>query len=178
MVDPPSWPLADDPEGWPTVSVVMPVRNEAQNLRAAVEAVLAQDYPRPFDVCLAIGPSDDGTEAIVRAISEGSDRVTIVDNPAGTTPAGLNAAIRASNGEVTVRVDGHSRLSSGYIRRAVETMAATGAVNVGGIQHAVGQTPFEEAVAAAMTSWLGTGGSRYRVGGKPGPVDTVYLGVF
>jgi hypothetical protein len=57
-------------------------------------------------------------------------------------------------------------------------MARTGAVNVGGIQDAVGETPFEEAVAAAMTSRFGTGGARFHLGGGAGPVDTVYLGVF
>ena len=172
------WPLGDDPSGWPTVSVVMPIRNEAENLRTAVEAVLAQEYPLPFEVCLAVAPSDDGTNEIARELAASSDRVMVVDNVAATTPAGLNAAIRATVGEVVVRVDGHAKLSDGYIRRAVETMSTTGAVNVGGIQHAVGQTPFEEAVAAAMTSWLGTGGSKFHVGGNAGSVDTVYLGVF
>ena len=75
----------------------------------------------------------------------------------GTTPAGLNAAIRATTGDVVVRVDGHAELSPGYVRRAVETLRRTGAVNVGGIQRAVGTTPFERAVAAAMTSRFGTG---------------------
>lgn len=156
----------------------MPIRNEAEHLRAAVDAVLDQEYPRPFDVCLAVAPSADGTEAIAAELASSSSRVTVVPNPEGVTPAGLNAALRATHGEVVVRVDGHARLSDGYIRRAVETMAATGAVNVGGIQDAVGHTPFEQAVAAAQRSRLGTGGARYRVGGEPGPVDTVYLGVF
>jgi succinoglycan biosynthesis protein ExoA len=173
-----TWVLGDEPSGWPSVSVVMPIRNEAEHLRAAVAAVLAQEYPRPIDVCLAVAPSDDATEAIAAELAATSDQVTMVANPQGSTPTGLNAAIRSTTGEVVVRVDGHSQLSPGYIRRAVQTMARTGAVNVGGIQNAVGETPFEEAVAAAMTSWLGTGGSRFHVGGAEGPVDTVYLGVF
>lgn len=172
------WTLGDDPEGWPDVSVVMPIRNEAPHVEAAVAAVLAQDYPRPFDVCLAVAPSTDGTEAIAQRLAVSDERVRVVDNPSGLTPAGLNAAIRATTSDVIVRVDGHAQLSPGYLRRAVETMRRTGAVNVGGIQDAVGETPFEEAVAAAMTSWLGTGGSRFHVGGSEGPVDTVYLGVF
>ena len=57
-------------------------------------------------------------------------------------------------------------------------MRHTGAVNVGGLQVPVATTPFEQAVAAATTSWLGTGGASYRVGGDAGPVDTVFLGVF
>jgi succinoglycan biosynthesis protein ExoA len=170
--------LGDDPSEWPSVSVVMPIRNEEPHLEHALAAVLAQDYPRAFDVCLAVAPSGDDTEHLAARLAADNDRVRVVQNPSGVTPAGLNAAISATNGKVVVRVDGHSQLSPGYIRRAVETMARTGAVNVGGVQNAVGETPFEEAVAAAMTSWLGTGGSRFHVGGAEGPVDTVYLGVF
>jgi hypothetical protein len=53
-----------------------------------------------------------------------------------------------------------------------------GAVNVGGIMAAEGITRFEKAVAKAMRSRLGVGASRFHTGGTPGPVDTVYLGVF
>lgn len=163
---------------WPTVSVVMPIRNEAPHLERAVASILSQDYPLAFDVCLAVAVSDDDTATVAAAIAASRPRVTVVENPAGLTPAGLNAAIAATSGTVIVRVDGHAELSNGYIRRAVETMHRTGAVNVGGIQAARGETPFEEAVAAAMTSWMGTGGARFHVGGDQGSVDTVYLGVF
>lgn len=178
MSDAALWPLGDDPAGWPTVSVVMPIRNEAENLRAAVEAVLSQEYPRMFDVCLAIGPSTDGTQALAADLAATSPKVKIVSNPTGRTPTGLNTAIRATTGEVVVRVDGHARLCKGYIKRAVETMSTTGAWNVGGLQIASGTTPCEKAIAAAQSSRVGTGGARYRVGGSAGPVDTVYLGVF
>lgn len=166
---------ADD---WPDVDVIMPVRNEAAHLRAAVDAVLAQDYPGHVRLTLAVGPSDDDTELIAAQLAGDDDRVLVVDNPAGITPAALNAAIAAGSAPVIVRVDGHSELSTGYIERAVTTMRRTGAVNVGGLQVPVATTPFEQAVAAATTSMLGTGGASYRVGGAEGPVDTVYLGVF
>ena len=165
-------------EGWPTVSVIVPVRNEATHLERAVASILEQQYPEPFDVCLAVAPSDDDTAVVAARLCATNDRVHMVDNPAGVTPAGLNAAIRGTDGSIVVRVDGHAELSPGYIRRAVETMCRTGAVNVGGLQVPRPETPFEEAVAAVTTSWLGTGGATYRVGGAEGPVDTVYLGVF
>jgi glycosyltransferase involved in cell wall biosynthesis len=160
------------------VSVVVPVRNEAEHLERSIAAILTQDYPLPFDVCLAVAPSHDGTEAVAADIASREPRVHIVVNPRGVTPVGLNLAIRATSGDVVVRVDGHAELSAGYIRRAVETMLRTGAVNVGGVQAAEGERPFERAVAMAMTSRLGTGGARFHVGGSEGAVDTVYLGVF
>ena len=153
----------------------MPVRNEAPHLERAIDSIRAQEYPGTVRILVAVAPSDDDTEQI--AIGLGDD-VTVVANDAGITPAGLNAAIREGSAPVIVRVDGHSRLSDGYIERAVATLRRTGAGNVGGMQVPEPQTPFEEAVAAATTSWLGTGGATYRLGGAEGPVDTVYLGVF
>src|SRR5690606_8696725 len=90
----------------------------------------------------------------------------------------LNAALRASRGEVVARVDGHSLIPPGYLRRAVEVLLETGADNVVGVQEAVGVTPFEQAVAAAMSSRFGVGDARFHYGGHAGPADTVYLGTF
>lgn len=157
---------------------MLPIRDEAAHLRDAVSSILEQHYDGPFEVCLAVAPSADGTEQLAAEMAAADPRIRVVDNPNGTTPAGLNAAIRATTGDVIVRVDGHSTLPAGYVRRAVETLRRTGAVNVGGLQSAEGTTGFERAVATAMRSWFGTGGARFHVGGRPGPVDTVYLGVF
>jgi succinoglycan biosynthesis protein ExoA len=167
----------DKIEGWPSVSVVMPVLNEGPHLAAAVAAVLEQRYVEPFILVLAVGPSDDDTDAVAAQL--GTDpRVQVIANPTGGTAAGLNAAIAASTSDVVVRVDGHAELSDGYITRAVATLVDTGADNVGGIQRAVGDTPMQRAIAAAMTSKFGVGDARFHYGGAPGPVDTVYLGVF
>jgi glycosyltransferase involved in cell wall biosynthesis len=156
----------------------MPIRNEAPHLAAALATVRQQDYPGNVRVIMAIGPSSDDTAQVASALAVKDSELLIVDNPTGKTPAALNLAIRAGVAPVIVRVDGHSQLSDGYIQRAVETMRRTGAANVGGMQVPVGTTPFENAVAAATTSWLGTGGASYRTGGIEEPVDTVYLGVF
>jgi len=43
---------------------------------------------------------------------------------------------------------------------------------------AVGRTPFEKAVAHAYGSREGLGGTQHHVGGKAGPAETAYLGVF
>lgn len=162
----------------PGVAVVMPVLNESRHLRAAVRAILAQDYAGPMEVVLALGPSSDDTDKIAAELAGSDPRIRLVENPAGATPCGLNAAIEASTHEVVVRVDGHSMLPPDYVRTAVEVLVESGADNVGGIMAAEGVTPFEQAVARAMCSRLGIGGSRFHLGGQAGPVETVYLGVF
>lgn len=163
---------------WPAVAVVMPVLNEANYLKAAVAAILSQDYPGQIQVVLALGPSTDDTDLIATELVKADPRVITIANPTGRTPDGLNAALAATAQEIVARVDAHSELCDGYIRLAVETLQRTGADNVGGIMGAVGVTKFESAVAAAMTSPLGVGSAPFHTGGTEGPADTVYLGVF
>jgi succinoglycan biosynthesis protein ExoA len=156
----------------------MVVRDEALHLEEAVGSILAQDYPGSLTVALAVGPSTDGTEQVAAGIAARDSRVLVVANPTGGTPAGLNAAVAATTQPVIVRVDGHAVLPEGYVRRGVEILQETGAVNAGGIMAAEGATSFERTVAAAMTSPFGVGGGRFHYGGDPGPADTVYLGIF
>jgi glycosyltransferase involved in cell wall biosynthesis len=162
----------------PPVSVIMPVLNEERHLRGAVRHILEQDYPGEIEVVIALGPSTDRTDAIAAELVAEDERVHTVPNPSGRTPAGLNAAIAASKHPVVVRVDGHGMLSQGYIATAVRLLEEKGAANVGGIMHAEGETPWEEAVAAAMTSRIGVGNAAFHTGGEAGEAETVYLGVF
>lgn len=165
-------------QSWPDVAVVMPVLNEETHLAQAVSAILAQNYPGNMHVVLAIGPSQDATQQVAQELADHDARVTWVPNPSGRTPEALNEAIAATTESVIVRVDAHCELSDGYITEAIETLERTQADNVGGIMGAEGTTPFQKAVAAAMTSSLGVGSASFHVGGTEGPAETVYLGVF
>ncbi|MFD0855232.1 glycosyltransferase family 2 protein, partial [Actinomadura adrarensis] len=156
----------------------MPVLNEERHLTDAVRRILTQEYPGELELVLSIGPSRDRTEEIAARLAAEDPRIVVVSNPTGRTPQGLNIAIKASQYSIIVRVDGHSLLPADYVRAAVETMEETGADNVGGIMAAEGITPFEQAVARAMTSKIGVGNARFHTGGEAGEVETVYLGTF
>ncbi|OIH96836.1 MULTISPECIES: glycosyltransferase family 2 protein [unclassified Curtobacterium] len=170
--------MQTDGQPLPGVSYVMPVLNEVTEVRAAVGSLLDQDYDGPFEVILALGPSIDGTNELVAEMSAADPRIRAIENPVGSTPAGLNVAIRASVHPVVVRVDAHSVLPTDYTRIAVRTLLESGADNVGGIMRAEGRTPFERAVALAYGSRVGLGGTPHHVGGTAGPAETAYLGVF
>ena len=158
--------------------MVMPVRDEELNLADSVRSVLGQDYPGDIEVVLAVGPSRDQTLQLSERIAAADPRVTVVPNPAGHIPTAVNAAIKASRHSIVARVDGHALLPQGYLRTAVAELRRTGAANVGGIMAAAGVTPFQQAVAWAMTSRYGVGAAKFHTGGRPGPVDSVYLGVY
>ncbi len=163
----------------PSVSVVMPVRNEERHLRAAVERVREQHYPGELEMVLSVGPSDDDTLAVAHELAAADPRIVVVDNPTGFTPAGLNIAIATARHDIIVRVDGHGELSPGYIAHAVDTLEKTGAANVGGLMDAQGRTPLEQAIATAYNSRVGLGGGGFHLASTPaGPARTVFLGVF
>jgi glycosyltransferase involved in cell wall biosynthesis len=162
----------------PSVTAIMPAKNEEGTIEVAIESLLTQEYLGSLDIVVAIAPSTDLTVEVTARIAANNARLSIVENPRGTTPAGLNAAVAASTGDIIVRCDAHSEMPRGYVSGAVRTLVATGAVNVGGVQEAIGIEPMQRTIAAAMSSPFGVGDARFHMGGSPGFVDTVYLGVF
>lgn len=162
----------------PAVSVFMTVLNEEADLADSVRRVFDQDYPGEFELVLAVGPSRDDTWGVATRLAEDEPRLTVVPNPTGFTPHGLNAAIAAARHDILVRVDGHAFLPPGYLGAVVALLESSGAGNVGGRMVPQGDGPVSRAVAVAMSSRFGIGGGAFHVGGAPGPQPTVYLGAF
>ena len=150
-------------EEYPLVSVVMPVRNEADFIESSLGCVLAQDYPADrLEVIIADGMSTDGTREIVQALQAQREGIRLVDNPGRIAPTGLNAAISEAKGEIIVRVDGHCDISPDYVRRCVEHLRHDGVDVVGGPIETVGGTALARVIAVAMGSGFGVGGSAFR----------------
>lgn len=159
----------------PLVSIVMPVRNEADFIGSSLAAVFAQNYPPELlEVIVADGRSSDLTRTVVRAWQAKYPQLKLVDNPGKVAPTGLNVAIAQAQGEVIVRVDGHCEIAPDYIRGCVDHLLSQGVDGVGGILKTVGQTVTAKAIAAAMSSKFGVGGSAFRtVSNKTMLTDTV-----
>lgn len=160
------------------ISVILPILNEAKYLEVAVMAILTQDFAGSIEVILAVAPSKDTSLEIAQLLASRDARVVIVENPSGRTATALNLALEKSRYSIIVRVDGHSKIPKNYLQLIYEILKESGAVNVGGIMAAQGETIFENSVARAMRSPLGVGASRFHTGGIAGEVDTVYLGAF
>lgn len=171
---------SSDTSFYPPVSVFLAVRNEEADLRASIARIDRQDYPGDFEIVLAVGPSSDRTWDVAQELVAelGEHRLVVVENPAGTTPHGLNAAVAAARYDYLIRVDGHALVPPDYLRRIVALLQRTGAANVGGRMVPHGETPVGAAVAVTMSSRFGIGGGAFHVGGEPGPQPTVYLGAF
>ncbi len=161
----------------PSVTVLLPVLNEAATIDACLQSLAAQDYTGPLTIVIADGGSTDGT---LDSLEEWWDRlkIEVVGNPQRRQAHGLNLAAKAATGEILVRADAHTTYAPDYLARSVDTLLAGDAVAVGGRLTPQGRLPFGKAVAAAMTSPLAIGPARFHHADKPGPADTVYLGAF
>src|ERR1044071_2387829 len=85
--------------GLPSVSVVVPCRNETDHIEEAIESILAQEAPDgDFEVIVADGMSEDGTREVLDSLAKKHPRLHIIDNPARIVSTGLNAAIRLARG--------------------------------------------------------------------------------
>jgi hopene-associated glycosyltransferase HpnB len=68
-------------DAWPRVAVIIPARNESQTITAAMESLLAQDYPGEFQIILVDDHSEDSTAALAQQAarcSTSSNRVFIL----------------------------------------------------------------------------------------------------
>lgn len=164
----------------PRATVVAVVRDEELYLEAMVRSVLEQDYPHPLHLVLAVGPSKDRTREIADKLAVETGRVTVVENPTGSKPLGLNSGLELmpDGHSIFVRVDGHTVVEPTYVRRAVGALLSSGADGVGGQMLPVGDMPTQRAVARAMSHPAGLGTASFHTGGEAGPAETVYLGTF
>lgn len=148
----------------PLVSVIMPVRNEADHIAIALRSLSNQTYPKErMEIFVADGMSDDDTRAAAwTAAREFQLNLHILDNPKRIAPSGLNVALDRARGEVIIRVDGHCELARDYIANCVALLEADRADGVGGPIETVGSGPVSEAIAIAMSTKFGVGGSAFR----------------
>jgi succinoglycan biosynthesis protein ExoA len=166
---------------YPYVTVIMPIRNEAGFICRSLGAVLAQEYPADrMEVLVVDGMSTDRTPAIIQQLIAEHPRflVRLLQNPGKIVPTGINLGIRQANGEVIVRVDGHTVIALDYVRQCVLALDRTGADNVGGRMNAVGATRFGQAVALATSSPFGVGGARFHYSDQEEWTDTAYMGAW
>lgn len=147
----------------PFVSVIMPIRNEADFIAQSLSAVLQQDYPN-FEVIIADGMSTDSTRQIIQQTSSHYPDmpVRILDNLGRIVPIGMNIALSQAKGDIIVRVDGHCKIALDYISRCVEQLQSNDVAGVGGPIETISETRSGETIALAMQSSFGVGGSAFR----------------
>lgn len=160
----------------PSVSIVVPVLNEAAAFDVAIGSVLAQDYRGETEFIFVDGGSTDGTRERLGELAASDFRVRVVDNPRPGIPVSLNRGLQAARNAVLVRMDAHSEYAADYVSRAVELLANRRAEWVAGPAYARGYGAWSRWVAVALASRMGVGGADFRRSSEEVYTDTAFGG--
>lgn len=163
-----------------TVSVVMPVYNEAKYIDKCIQSLLKQDYPQSdMEWIFVDGNSVDDT--VNRICCYGDQYPTLIrvlTNPYKVVPYAMNIGIRESKGKYIVRMDAHADYADDYISKCVQYLDTIDADNVGGVADTKANGFVGNCIAKILSSRFGVGNSAFRTNGKSGYVDTVPFGAF
>ncbi|MDO8601094.1 MAG: glycosyltransferase family 2 protein [bacterium] len=164
------------------VSIIIPCRNEELFIGKCLESIIQQDFPKEnLEVLVIDGSSGDRTQGIVREFASKYPFIRLLENPQKFTPFGLNIGIKASQGEIIIRMDSHAGYEREYVSKCVKYLRESGADNVGGIIKTlpVKNTLPARAIAKVLSHPFGAGGSYFRIGSEePRWVDTVFGGCY
>lgn len=115
------------------ITVIIPVRNEAENIVSLLEDLDRQTLPTAhFEVLVMDDSSTDDTAAIVRAFAENSKtQIKLVPLPDERTSApkkqAIETAIALARGKLIVTTDGDCRAQAGWLHAIATHYLYTGA---------------------------------------------------
>jgi len=169
-------------EKYPSVSVIVPCRNEEKFITKCLNSIIQQDYPHEkMEILVIDGMSEDKTRQIAKKISQRNPIVELLDNPKKITPAAFNLGIKNAKGDVIIIMGAHAKYKKDYISKCIETLLKYNADNVGGILRAKASknTLIAKGIAYCLSSFFGVGNSYFRKGAKKVlKVDTVFGGCY
>jgi succinoglycan biosynthesis protein ExoA len=141
-------------------SVLVPVFNEERYIERSVAAMRRQQFEGRLEFLFADGGSTDHTLELLTALARQDPRIRILRNPNRSVSTGLNVALRHARGRWAVRMDAHSEYPEDYVALGVKRLEQGGTRWVSGPQVPKGVGTVSRAVALALSSSLGRGGSR------------------
>jgi GT2 family glycosyltransferase len=166
------------------VSVIIPVRNDAERLRRCLESIRMNEYPpERVEVIVMDNGSVDGSGAVAAGLG-----AQILNRPHGPVALLRNDGAHIAQGEFLAFIDADHVIAPGWIKRVVDVMERSPQVVAVGalcqapsdgtwVQHAYDRLRGRN-VAAGPAEWLGAGNlavrrsTFLRCGGFDSTLDT------
>lgn len=142
------------------VSVLVPVLDEGRNIAEVVRGMTAQQFDGEVEFLFADGRSSDDTRAQLERLAQADPRIRVLDNPRRGTASGLNVCLREARGTYVARMDAHTLYPEVYLQLGVERLRRGDVAWVAGPQVPQPRGRVSTAVASALGTRMGRGGSR------------------
>lgn len=159
------------------ISLIVPTYNEEKHITKLLDWLVKVE-PENKEIFLVDGKSTDNTKSIIEQYAKMYSNIFNLTNENQYVSFALNKAIPKCTGDIIVRIDAHTVYDDCYLNKIIETFHKTNADIVGGPMRAIGNTPFQKAVAQATSTKFGVGNSNFHDSKFEGYTDTVYLGAW
>ena len=154
---------------FPSVSVVIPVKDRAEELQRCLDSLAKIDYPRGKIQVIVV---DDGSQDRSAAVACESGALVVPSGGTGRGPAAArNVGARNATGEILAFIDSDCTASTEWLAELVTTFADPAVAAVGGMVDGMCTDSAVDRYEAVMSSL--SLGSRERFGGDGD--DTFYL---
>ena len=143
-----------------TVSVIIPVYNEAAYIGECLESVIASCEGMRTEVLVVDGGSNDATRAVVETCKKRFPVIRLLENPDRITPVAMNIGIAASKHDYIFILSAHAHYPADYCRELVRYCDLLDATCVGpALDTAVkNETAVSCAIRNVLSDRLGVGG--------------------
>lgn len=159
---------ARQPDG-PSITVVIPVRNEAENIQHLLDDLSQQTYPK-FEVIVADDSSTDNTLSIIQTYASKSTfplrPLPLTDErTASPKKRAISQSITLATGDLIVTTDGDCRVGPNWLAAIAAFYEETGAKLISGpVTFTPEHTIFDSLQTVEFASLIGSGACTMAIG--------------
>jgi len=144
-------------------SLILPIKNEAENIISSLQAILNQDYlNEDYEIIISDGCSTDGTVEVIKSYLDNYPNIKLIHNLKNIVSTGFNLGLNEAKGDIIIRVDGHCNIPPNYFAKCKELLINNDLDIVGGNIETISSGNIGNAIAIAQSSSFGVGGSEFR----------------
>lgn len=110
-------PYKPNNKGTSFISVIIPCRNEEENLKGILQDLKSQNYPEDlFEIILVDDLSYDNTAGTARSFKYELRNLSVIQNSGKGKKAAINTGISIARGSLLVTTDADCRMGPGWLR--------------------------------------------------------------
>jgi cellulose synthase/poly-beta-1,6-N-acetylglucosamine synthase-like glycosyltransferase len=151
------------PKKLPSVTVIIPVRNEAEHILHLLADLQRQTHT-DFEVLVVDDHSTDGTPALVNDFIKRCNKGRLLVNPSNGKKAAITAGVESAAGSIIICTDGDCRVGTSWVAKAAEVFADASVHFAFGVVRVAASSFFQRLQAIEFASVIGTGVAAHGLG--------------
>jgi len=158
------------------LSIIIPVRNEAEYIEQAIESFIQDTADKEIWICDT--GSTDGTLQILNSLALKYEQVKIFNSQHKSVSKVFNEVFPLTKGEYISLLGAHAKYSSHYFSTGIKYLVKDECDSIGGPLVQQGKSNMGKAIAYCMGTKFGVGNTPFRTETRKMFVETVAFSIF